>query len=135
MKIFQRLIVLLFCCCPLLSQAQNPPTLNKNAWNFIFVQSFESNPNVPSNLSIKGFNHANLFGQMLTSATAGMTQDIRQIYAWDGSSSPPNNMATLQSINPFAVLNNLGVIYSQVSTGGPSTYNSPTYNIYNILAN
>lgn len=135
MKTFCRALALLLFSLPLFCFAQNLPPLNKNAWNFIFVQSFEPNPSVSTNLSIQGFNHANLFGQLLTSATAGMSADIRQVYAWDQQGTGDNNMATLQSIEPFAVLNNLSVVRWLVANGDKSAYNSPAFNINNILAN
>ena len=53
------------------------PQLNQNAINFIFVQSFESNSTF-NNLSIQGFNHSLLFGQLLNQITASQ---IAGIYA------------------------------------------------------
>ncbi|MFZ6686859.1 hypothetical protein ACO0K0_03805 [Undibacterium sp. SXout11W] len=124
--------VLLFCVSSI-TCAQNLPPLNSNAWNFIFVQNFESNPET-NNLSVQGFNHANLYGQLLSTATAGKLKDIRKIYAFD-LQSKASNMKSVESIEPFGILSNLGITRSIVNAGDRTTYNSPSYIISNILAN
>lgn len=84
------------------------PQLNQNAINFIFVQSFESNSTF-NNLSIQGFNHSLLFGQLLNQITASQ---IAGIYALNPASDIVNNypnMAAIQSIENYAVLNGRGI--------------------------
>lgn len=94
---------------------QSSPTFNSGDLNVVFVQSFESNPDT-NNLSITGFNHSLLFGQMLNALTTGQT--IQGIYAFYPPSQSPKgtppaptttDMTALESIEPYAVLNMLSV--------------------------
>ncbi|MDD5057452.1 MAG: hypothetical protein PHQ60_06240 [Sideroxydans sp.] len=133
MKIFSRFglsCVLAFSHAAL---ADTMPPLNSNAWNIVFVQSFEAAPKT-NNLSVQGFNHALRFGQELNTVTAGKSRDIRQIYSL-AAQSAAQDMTSLQSIEPFAVLNNREVTHVLVNSGGISAYNSPAYIINNILGN
>lgn len=87
------------------------PVLNQNALNLIFVQSFESNP-AANNLSVTGFNHSLLFGQLLNQIT---NSQVSQIYALIPSTNVINgypDMKPLQSIENFAVLNMESVVDS-----------------------
>lgn len=115
------------------AHAAQPP-LNANQWNFVLVPAFESGPQKSNNLSISGLNHALRFGQVLSSLTAGKQGQVRQVFALttpaDGDSLTP-----LQTIEPYAVLNNLPVKAQKLSSGDASTYNSPGFFIQQILAN
>lgn len=128
------------CCALLLPLAAAPaPNLPNNAWNLVFVPSFETAESHPEHLSVEGLNHSLLFGQLLATVTAGLTPQLRQINAWatpTASCGPaPEGTAALQSIEPYALLNNLGVNYSAVGCGGRADYNSAAYWITNLLAN
>lgn len=103
-------------CCNLISSCNsgnsNPteatPTINSNAFNFIFVPSFESNP-VTNNLSIQGLNHSLLFGQLLYQITANK---INAIYALDPFADTINSIPDfkpIQSIENYALLNGFGI--------------------------
>ena len=109
------------------------PPLNANDWNFVLVPSFESDPAPGNNLSAVGLNHALRFGQLLDTLVAGKRYQLRQVYAlsFEHNSSI---MEPLETIEPFAVLNNLGVKALRLNAGGPSTYDSPGYFIKHILA-
>ncbi|MBY0243996.1 MAG: hypothetical protein K2Q03_00930 [Sphingobacteriaceae bacterium] len=105
------------------------PQLNQNAINFIFVQSFESNSKF-NNLSVQGFNHSLLFGQLLNQITAAK---ITGIYALDPGSDVVNgypNMAAIQSIENYAVLNGRGITDTL-----PNNADAIGSLIYNILSN
>lgn len=119
--------------------AASQPSFPNNAWNFVFVPTFEKPTPDSTRLSIEGLNHALLFGQQLTGATAGITTQIRQVYAWSPpigkKAVPVNDIAILQSIEPFSLLNNFSVNYSQVSAGDAATYNSAASLVSNLLAN
>lgn len=96
---------------PTPSPTPTQPVLNQNALNLIFVQSFESNP-ATNNLSVTGFNHSLLFGQLLNQITSSK---VSQIYALIPSTNITNgypDMKPLQSIENFAVLNMESVIDS-----------------------
>ncbi|TXT39724.1 MAG: hypothetical protein FD135_1966 [Comamonadaceae bacterium] len=133
MKTLSRLLLLCFMCLLPAAFAQTMPPLNRNAWNIVFVQSFEASPTT-NNLSAQGFNHALLFGQLLNTITAGKSADVRQIGSL-ASKSNPQDMTAIQSIEPYAVLNNRGVSHTVVNSGGITAYNSPAYIINNILSN
>jgi hypothetical protein len=125
---------LIFCLClPFAVSAQTMPPLNNNAWNLVFVQSFEPSAKT-NNLSAQGFNHALQFGQLLNTITAGKSGEFRQIFSFAANSSP-QDMTSIQSIEPFAVLNNRGMSHKLVDSGGISTYNSPAYIVNGILGN
>jgi hypothetical protein len=97
------------------------PGLNQNALNFIFVPSFESNPDF-NNLSVTGFNHSLLFGQLLNQLTASQ---VAGIYALIPATNLVNNypdMKPLQSIENYAVLNTESITVS-LSTIPSSTVN------------
>jgi len=130
-------LVLFMACLPFApcEAAPSTPTLDGNAWNFIFVQSFEGDLGPNNNLSIEGFNHAHLFGQLLNTLTAGKSGAIRQAYVFDPSDGLASDMRASESIEPFAVLNNLGIIHVLVNSGDASVYNSPAYILNQILAN
>lgn len=114
--------------------AQNTtPSLNLNAWNFVLVPTFETNATT-NNLSVTGLNHSLQFAQLLNTLTAGKTKKVRQIYAFT-ESADSNNMAPIESIEPYSVLNNAGVKSVSLNPGDSTVYNSPGYYIQNILAN
>lgn len=123
----------LFLLLPLAALSQDMPPLNANAWNIVFVQSFEPSAKT-NNLSVKGFNHALRFGQWLNTVTAGKSSEVQGLYAFSPKSSP-QDMTSLQSIEPYAVLNNLAVSQVQVNQGDITTYNSPAYIVDGILSN
>lgn len=131
MKTLSRLVALKLAFVPFTAAADVPP-LNANAWNIVFVQSFEPNANT-NNLSAKGLNHALLFGQMLSSVTAGKSTDVRGIYSFSPTSSP-QDMTTLQSVSPYAVLNNRAVTHKSVKAGGITEYGSAASLVNGILA-
>ncbi|AVP97598.1 hypothetical protein C7S18_10485 [Ahniella affigens] len=108
------------------------PPLNANAWNIVIVPSFEPNPDT-NTLSVTGFNHALQFAQLLNLLTAGKTAQVRQIMAFSAKATP-TDITPLQSIQPYAVLNNRAVSQLIVDPGDLATYNSPSYNLAAILA-
>lgn len=112
--------------------AASIPPLDANAWNIVFVPSFEPNPST-NTLSVEGFNHALRFGQLLDTATAGKERQVRQIMAFTANAQP-NDITPLQSIEPYAVLNNRAVSQTIVASGDITQYNSPSYIIAGILA-
>lgn len=130
-----RAIIFCLLSLPLALFAQSIPPLNSNAWNFVFVQSFEEDSVVANNLSVQGLNHSFLFGQLLNTVTAGKIGHVRQIYTMNPQSGSGQSMATLQSIEPYALLNNLSITHLLVSQGDRTVYNSPAYIISNILSN
>ena len=111
------------------------------------MPTFETASKDTARLSVEGLNHSLLFGQLLTSATAGLTGQIKQIYAWSAPDEKcaitPNDIAVLQTIEPFSLLNNMGVNYNQVSCGispkcncaDVNTYNSPASIMQSIILN
>ena len=131
MKTLARFIALCLAVLSFSANADIPP-LNANAWNLVFVQSFEPDAST-NNLSVKGFNHAQLFGQLLNTITAGKIADVRGIFSFSPSSNK-QDMTTLESIEPFAVLNNRAVTHTLVSPGDIATYGTPTYRIDGILS-
>ncbi|HQT26276.1 MAG TPA: hypothetical protein PLK99_06725 [Burkholderiales bacterium] len=118
---------------PLPASAGRMPPLNGNAWNIVFVQSLEADP-ATNSLSVRGFNHALRLGQLLKTVTSGKTGDIRRIYSLDPESSP-RDMASTQSIEPYALLEDLGMSHRIVKEGGIDTYDSPAYIVDDILKN
>lgn len=133
MKIVSRFLMVLLLGVASAAFAQQMPPLNANAWNLVFVQSFEASSKT-NNLSAQGFNHALLFGQLLNTITAGKAGDVRQLYSFV-SKSTPQDMTSLQSIEPYAVLNNRSVSHVVVGSGGVSDYGSSAYVISNLLSN
>lgn len=131
MKTLLRLLALCLLCLSSAAHAGQVPPLNVNAWNLVFVQSFEADAKT-NNLSAKGFNHAQLFGQLLNTITAGKIADVRGIYSYSPSSNK-QDMTTLESIEPFAVLNNLAVTHKLVESGDINAYGTPAYRISGIL--
>ncbi len=138
-------LAILFACFGLLntfsSMAQTAaPALNLNDWNFVLTPTFEQGDikkgeaYKTNNLSVAGLNHALQFAQLLNNLTAGKTKQIRQVYAFN-EETVTNSMAAVESIEPFALLNNLGVKTQSLNQGSASTYNSPAYFVQNILAN
>lgn len=109
------------------------PPLDSNAWNLVFVQSFEPNTS-SNNLSAQGLNHSLLFAQWLASATSGKANTLRQIYALDPKTAGSNNLSTIESIEPFAVLNNLPV-QRQLVSNQASAYDSVPALVQQILGN
>lgn len=112
------------------------PALNANDWNVVLVPSFEVPPpgEASNNLSITGLNHSLRFGQMLKGLTSGKGAQLRQIIALTATADP-DDMAPLQSIQPFALLADQGVSVQSVATGNPSAYNSPASFAANITGN
>lgn len=133
MKTLFRFLTLCLLCLPPVALAQPMPPLNNNAWNIVFVQSFEPSAKT-NNLSVQGFNHALQFGQLLNTITSGKSGDVRQIFSLSPQSSS-QDMTSLQSIEPYAVLNNRGVSHIVVGSGGIAQYGSPAYIINKILSN
>ena len=133
MKTLSRFLTLCLLCLPPAAFAQPMPPLNSNAWNIVFVQSFEASTRT-NNLSVQGFNHALQFGQLLNTITAGKRGDVRQILYFAAKTNP-DDMTSIQSLEPFAVLNYRGVSHKVVDDCGISTYNSPAYIINKILSN
>ena len=135
MRPMLRMLLILLCLCPF-ARAQQLPPLNANDWNFVLVQPFETPPSATNsnNLSVTGLNHALRFAQLLNTATAGKQPQIQQVYAFTDASNP-GNMAVLQSIQPYALLNNLGVKQLALNPGDVTVYNSPAYFVRQILAN
>jgi len=133
MKTLSRFLSLCLLCLPSAAFAQSMPPLNSNAWNIVFVQSFEASA-ATNNLSVQGFNHALQFGQLLNTITSGKSGDVRQIYSLAPKSSP-EDMTSIQSMEPYAVLNNRGISHILVNSGGITAYNSPAYIVKNILSN
>jgi hypothetical protein len=134
-------IIALLGCFGLLtlsgSLAQNAtPALNLNAWNFVLVPTFESKKETSkdNNLSITGLNHSLQFAQLLNNIAAGKTEKLRQIYAFTESGNK-TDMTPIESIEPYSLLNNLGVKSVSLKKGDESVYNSPAYFVQNILAN
>jgi hypothetical protein len=108
------------------TEPTSPPPLYENAWNFILVPSFEvpaakTNSN---NLSVTGLNHSLRFAQMLNIFLAGKEETLKGIYAYTGTHDT-NAMAPLESIEPFAVLNNRDVRVSSLDAKNPQAYNAP----------
>ena len=140
-------VLFLLCYCVDTAHADTQPSFQKNAWQLLFVPTFETSGPDNERLSIEGLNHSLLFGQLLSSLTAGLGKTVMGVYAWStptrSCKSDPDNMSVLQTVTPYAVLNNLGVNFNLVSCGteskcdcaDKSTYNSPAFLIDNILSN
>lgn len=126
------LALLLAIAAPVWARAQ--PALNANGWTLILVPSFETpeNSQTTHNLSITGLNHSLRFSQLLTLITSGLQGQIRQVQAF---ATAADDLAPLQSIEPFAVIQNLSVNVVTVATGGASTYGSAAYWVQQTLAN
>ena len=118
---------------PSLAFAGAMPALDGNAWNIVFVQSLEADP-ATNGLSVRGLNHALRLGQLLKSVTAGKAGDLRRIYSLDPESNP-GDMASTQSIAPYALLVDLGISHRLVREGGIDDYDSPAYIVDDILKN
>jgi len=85
------------------------PVISKTDLNLIFVPSMEQDE---ANLSITGYNHSLLFGQLLNKVTNG---HVNAIYSFMPESQLINgfpNVAPLQTIQNYALLNSQGVIVS-----------------------
>ncbi|SMC20402.1 hypothetical protein SAMN02745857_00939 [Andreprevotia lacus DSM 23236] len=129
--------ILLLALCWLLAGtalAQSQPPLNANDWNFVLIPQLESQSGKGNNLSVTGLNHALRIGQQLNSLTAGRMNQVQQVYALT-MAGDANNMATLESIEPYALLNNLGVSVQKLQPGDASAYNSPAWFAQQIVAN
>jgi hypothetical protein len=107
------------------TEPTSPPPLYQNDWNFILVPSFEVPPASAksNNLSVTGLNHALRFGQMLDILIAGKENSLRGIYAYTADHNK-DNLAPLQSVEPFAVLNNRDVKVGSLSLQA-GAYNAP----------
>jgi hypothetical protein len=107
------------------TEPTSPPPLYQNGWNFVLVPSFEGPPaSVQSNnLSVTGLNHALRFAQMLDILIAGKENSLRGIYAYTADHNK-DNLAPLQSIEPFAVLNNRDVKVGSLSAQA-GAYDAP----------
>lgn len=113
-------------------QSAQPP-LNPNDWNFILIPSFEAGPAPDINLSTVGLNHALRFGQLLDTLLAGKQHQLRKVYAL-GLGGSNSVMKPLETIEPFAVLNNIGVkTVALLPDVRPSQYGSPAYFINRIV--
>ncbi|MFJ4142728.1 hypothetical protein [Pseudomonas sp. NPDC089734] len=129
-----RFLLLLLCVLSFNRVAlADSPALNPNDWNFVLVPSFESQTGKGNNLSPTGLNHSLRFGQLLNSLLAGKAAQVRQVYALTYSGSP--SMVPLQSIEPYALLNNFGISSQDLSQGDASVYNSPAYFMQQLLGN
>lgn len=130
-----RFFFLLLWCTLCFSRAAlaATPALNPNDWNFVLVPSFESQGGTGNNLSPTGLNHALRFGQLLNAQLAGKQAQVRQVYAFTPSGS--SSMVPLETIEPYALLNNLGVTSQSLSPGDASVYNSPAYFLLQLLGN
>ncbi|MEN1833953.1 hypothetical protein AAIM60_13790 [Pseudomonas lijiangensis] len=129
-----RFCLLLLCalCFNRVALADSP-ALNPNDWNLVLVPSFESQAGKGNNLSPTGLNHALRFGQLLNSLLAGKTAQVRQVYALTYTGSP--SMVPLQTIEPYALLNNFAVSSQNLSQGDAGVYNSPAYFMQQVLGN
>lgn len=107
--------------------------LNPNDWNFVLVPTMESQYGKGNNLSVTGLNHALRFGQVLSTLLAGKQAQVRQVYAFTYEDAA--SLAPLETIQPYAVLNNLAVNAHQLQRGDASVYDSPAYFVQQILAN
>lgn len=133
MKMFARVCSVLCLLVSFSARAEAPP-LNANDWNFVLVSSFDHGPH--NNLSVTGLNASLRFGQTLTSLTAGRLGQVRQVYALTMNAPEMKaDMAPLESIQPYALLNYLSVKVIRLNSGGPSVYNSPAYFMQQLLAN
>ena len=133
MKRFASVWALLGLLVSSVAMAGDPP-LNANDWNFVLVPSFEQGRD--NNLSVTGLNASLRFGQALTSVTAGKLPQVRQVYALTMTSPGSHgNMAPLESIQPYALLNYQAVKVQQLNPGDASTYNSPAHFMQQLLAN
>ncbi|WP_413206207.1 hypothetical protein [Rhodospirillum sp. A1_3_36] len=98
------------------------PPLKTNDWNFILVPSFEGSAVEGSNnLSVQGLNHALRFAQVLDGAVAGKESAIKGLYALTPKTAP-QDLAPLESIEPFAVLNNRAVTVSSLTMKTPTAW-------------
>ncbi|WP_028456480.1 hypothetical protein [Chitinilyticum litopenaei] len=109
------------------------PALNPNDWNIVLVPSFASQSGQGNNLSPTGLNHALRFGQLLSGLMAGKSAQLRQVYAFTYAGAP--SLAPLQTIEPYALLNNQGVSSQSLNQGDASVYNSPAYFLQQLLGN
>ncbi|GAB6040357.1 hypothetical protein [Endothiovibrio diazotrophicus] len=117
--------------------AQSIPTLNTNDWNFILVPSFSTASESTGNtLSVAGLNHSLRFAQVLDGLTAGKEKEqaIRQIYALT-TTTAPGDLAPLQSIEPFAVLNNRSVMVTTVDMANPAAWDGPAGFVQQVVGN
>ncbi len=116
--------------------AQNAvPALNTNDWNFILVPSFDAATEEGANtLSVQGLNHSLSFGQVLDTLTAGKESSIRQVYALN-TKADPDDLAPLQSVEPFAVLNNLSVLTSPLDMKNQGAWDGPAGFIGQVMGN
>lgn len=112
------------------------PALNANDWNFVLVPSFEVPPasQKTNNLSVVGLNHSLRFGQMLKGLTTGKDGQLQALYALT-STADTNDMAPLQSIQPYALLTDRAINVTSVQTGDPSAYNSSAALVATIMGN
>jgi hypothetical protein len=133
MKALLRFVIMLSLGVAPAAFAVKMPPLNANAWNLIFVQSFEPSAKT-NNLSAQGFNHALLFGQRLNTITAGKHDKVKKILSF-ATDSNPQDMTALQSIEPYALLNSRSVSHVLAGSGGVADYGSPAYYISNLLNN
>ena len=85
--------------------SQSAPTLNQKNLNLIFVQTSQNNESA-NNLSITGFNHSLLLGQLLNQITAGNVESVfsQEPFSNLGAQGVPS-MAATQTIENYAVLN------------------------------
>ena len=111
------------------------PTLNVNGWTLIVVPQDQTDA-ATRNLTIAGLNHSLRFGQLAASFTAGLQAQLRGILDFeDQPASGPTEIATLQSIEPVAVLDGLAVKVVSVTPGGGNGYGTALYWAQTLLAN
>ena len=115
-------------CAPAFAAA---PSFDNNAWNFVFVPAFGSAPNT-NNLTVAELNHSLRFGQLLSLQTAGRQSNIQGMLAF---ALEQNDLAPLQTIEPFALLTNQAIKSRTVSIGSVSSYGTAKYWIHDILVN
>lgn len=112
------IIILTSCNSGGSQTSQSVPTLNQNNLNLIFVQTSQNNESA-NNLSITGFNHSLLLGQLLNQITAGNVESVfsQEPFSNLGAQGIPS-MAATQTIENYAVLNtaSLNVLLDNEST-------------------
>ena len=102
------------------------PTLYANGWTFLLVPSLEGQKN-GNGLDVNGLNQSLRLGQLLNTLSAGLQSSLRQVYA---VSTDKTDMRPLESVQPFALLNNLPL---NVQGLDPSSYNNPAWFIDNLM--
>lgn len=110
------------------------PAFNANDWNFVLIPSFEQEAAPSNNLSSAGLNHALRFAQLLNTQMASQQGNLRQVYALT-LSSKVDDMTPLESVEPFAVLNNSAVVTQSLTLGAATNWGTPGYFVRQIFTN